>query len=121
MQDDAFDDTDLDPYSAAVVHAVDVAGPAVVRVEVPTEPGRRRRGGTGSGVIISPDGLVLTNSHVVEGVSSVRLALSDGRRMEARVVGDDAHTDLALLRATDGSTLPAARLGDSKRLRAASS
>jgi len=117
MQDMALDETDLDPYSRAVVGAVDAVGSAVVRVEVPTEPGRRRRGGTGSGVIISPDGLVLTNSHVVEGVSSVRLALSDGRRMEARVVGDDAHTDLALLRATDSSTLPTARLGDSKKLR----
>jgi len=109
--------TELDPYSQAVVGAVDAVGPAVVRVEVPPEPGRRRRGGSGSGVIISPDGLVLTNSHVVEGVSSVRLALSDGRRMEARLVGDDAHTDLALLRATDDSTLPTARLGDSKQLR----
>jgi len=109
--------TELDPYSQAVVGAVDAVGPAVVRVEVPPEPGRHRRGGSGSGVIISPDGLVLTNSHVVEGVSSVRLALSDGRRMEARLVGDDAHTDLALLRATDDSTLPTARLGDSKQLR----
>jgi len=109
--------TDLDPYSQAVVGAVDAVGPAVVRVEVPMEPGSRRRGGTGSGVVISPDGLVLTNSHVVDGVSSVRLALSDGRRMDARVVGDDAHTDLALLRATDDSTLPTARLGNSKELR----
>ena len=78
---------------------------------------RRRRGGTGSGVIISPDGLVLTNSHVVNGANRVHLTLADGDRVEARPIGDDPHSDLALLRVTDDATLPAARLGDSKRLR----
>ncbi|HJQ60014.1 MAG TPA: trypsin-like peptidase domain-containing protein [Vineibacter sp.] len=107
----------FDAYSRAVVDVVDSVGPAVVRVETPADPPRRRRSGTGSGVIISPDGLVLTNSHVVQGARSVRLALSDARTVEARVIGDDPHTDLALLRAVDGATLPTARLGDSKALK----
>ena len=80
------DDTPLfDAYSRAVVDVVDLVGPAVVRVETPADPESRRRGGTGSGVVISPDGLVLTNSHVVQGASSVRLALADARTVEAHV------------------------------------
>src|SRR4051794_28468714 len=100
----------LDAYSRAVVDVVDRAGPAVVRVETPADPARRRPGGSGSGVIISPDGFVLTNSHVVQGEHVVRLVLTDARAVEARVLGDDPDTDLALLRITDGSTLPTARL-----------
>jgi S1-C subfamily serine protease len=107
----------FDAYSQAVVDAVDHVGPAVVRVETPDDPRTQRRAGTGSGVVISPDGLVLTNSHVVQRASSVRLTLADARSVEARVLGDDPHTDLALLRVIDNLSLPAARLGDSKRLR----
>jgi S1-C subfamily serine protease len=107
----------LDAYSNAVTRIVDAVGPAVVRVETPADPGRQRRGGTGSGVVISPDGLVLTNSHVVQGARTVRLSLPDSRRVEARVAGDDPHSDLALLLVTDNVTLPAARLGDSKSLK----
>jgi S1-C subfamily serine protease len=107
----------LDAYSQAIVDVVERVGPAVVRVETPAGPTRGQRGGTGSGVIISPDGLVLTNSHVVQGARAVRLALPDARSVEARVLGDDPHTDLALLRVTDDLTLPAAKLGDSKRLK----
>ena len=88
----------LDAYSQAVVDVVEAVGPAVVRVETRTDPARRQRGGTGSGVIISPDGFVLTNSHVVQGEPVVRLALTDARAVEARVLGDDPDTDLALLR-----------------------
>ena len=103
----------LDAYSDAVTRVVDRVGPAVVRVE-PHAGGLLV--GIGSGVIISPDGLVLTNSHVVQGGREARLAISDGRKVEARVLGDDPDTDLALLRAaSDG--LPFARLGDSKLLR----
>ena len=107
----------LDAYSHAIVGVVDTVGPAVVRVETPADPARRKPGGTGSGVIISPDGLVLTNSHVVNGAAALRLSLTDARVIEARLLGDDPDTDLALLRAIDGDHMPAARLGDSKALR----
>jgi S1-C subfamily serine protease len=107
----------FDAYSQAVVDVVDRVGPAVVRVETPPDREKRQRGGTGSGVVISPDGLVLTNSHVVQGASTVRLALADTRTVKARVLGDDPHTDLALLRIVDDVSLPAARLGNSKGLR----
>jgi S1-C subfamily serine protease len=111
------DTTTLDPWSRVIVAAVDAVGPAVVRVETEGDAAQHRPGGTGSGVIISPDGLVLTNSHVVNGAHRVHLTLADARRVEARVVGDDPHSDLALLRVTDDTTLPAARLGNSKALR----
>ncbi len=107
----------FDAYSQAVVDVVDRVGPAVVRVETPPDREKRQRGGTGSGVVISPDGLVLTNSHVVQGASTVRLALADTRTVKARVLGNDPHTDLALLRIVDDVSLPAARLGNSKGLR----
>src|SRR3954467_6542583 len=103
----------LDAYSDAVTRVVDQVGPTVVRVE---PRGRHGRAGVGSGVIISPDGLVLTNSHVVQGSPGVQLLLSDGRTTKARVVGDDPDADLALLRAeSDG--LPFAKLGNSKKLK----
>src|SRR6185437_4226573 len=86
----------------------------VVRVEVHNKQGRP--GGVGSGVIIAPDGLVLTNSHVVEGAREVLLQDAEGRVMEARRLGEDADTDLALLRAGSVRDLPSATLGDSKRL-----
>src|SRR5436190_15001180 len=107
----------FDACSQAVVDVVDRVGPAVVRVETPPDREKRQLGGTGSGVVISPDGLVLTNSHVVQGAAAVRLALADTRTVKARVLGNDPHTDLALLRVVDDVSLPAARLGNSKGLR----
>src|ERR1700737_3461078 len=107
----------FDAYSEAGASVVETVGPAVVRVDTRERGGRPGRGGTGSGVVISPDGLVLTNSHVVQGASTVRLALADTRTVKARVLGDDPHTDLALLRIIDDVSLPAARLGNSKGLR----
>ena len=107
------DDARLDAYSRAVTAVVDRIGPAVVRVE-PQVSGRGA--GMGSGVIISPDGLLLTNSHVMQGAREARLTGSDGRPIEARVIGDDPDTDLALLRA-NGDRLPFAALGDSKLLK----
>jgi len=105
----------LDAYSHAVSSVADAIGPAVVRVEVRNKNGRP--GGVGSGVIIAPDGLVLTNSHVVEAAREVQLQDAEGRVMEARRLGEDPDTDLALLRTGSARDLPSARLGDSKRLR----
>jgi S1-C subfamily serine protease len=106
----------LDAYSRAVIDVVDRVGPAVVRIDVKAKDGRPG-GGTGSGVIVAPDGLVLTNSHVVGGVAQVTVATVDGRNLTARVVGDDPDTDLALVRIDAPVTLPAAALGNSKLLK----
>jgi S1-C subfamily serine protease len=116
LMDSASDDAALlDAYSHAVTGVVDRVGPAVVRVGSVAED--RRRGGIGSGVVIAGDGLVLTNSHVVAGARCVRLAFAGDGEAEAEVLGDDPDTDLALLRTFLPAGVPAARLGDSKRLR----
>jgi S1-C subfamily serine protease len=104
----------LDALSNGIAALVDRVGPAVVRVE-PARNGRQA--GIGSGVIISPDGLVLTNSHVALGLNEARLSDSEGHNMEARLIGEDRDTDLALLRVTDARRLASAVLGDSKELR----
>lgn len=98
----------MDAYSRAVIRVVDDVGPAVVSLEVKRK-GWRRGGGEGSGVIVTPDGYVLTNSHVVHGAAELRAGLPDGRQLTARVVGDDPPTDLALVR-IEGSRLPHAPL-----------
>jgi S1-C subfamily serine protease len=109
-------DTEIfDAYSHAVTSVADTVGPAVVRVEVRGANGRP--GGVGSGVIIAPDGLVLTNCHVVEGAKEIHIQDADGRVMEARKLGEDGDTDLALLRAGSARDLPTAKLGDSKTLK----
>jgi S1-C subfamily serine protease len=107
----------LDTYSRAVIDVVDRVGPAVVGLAVRAE---RARGGTGSGVVVAPDGLILTNSHVAGaagGGAHIAVTTPDGQDLRARLVGDDPDTDLALLRIDESVTLPAARLGDSKRLK----
>jgi S1-C subfamily serine protease len=106
----------LDAYSRAVIDVVDRVGAAVVRIDVKPS-GHARRGGTGSGVIVAPDGLVLTNSHVVGDASRVEVTTVEGRSLTARVMGRDPDTDLALVRVDAPVTLTAAALGDSKRLR----
>ena len=95
----------LDAYSAAVIHAVEEVGPAVVRIET-------GRGG-GSGVVFTPDGFVLTNSHVIASEQPVRVTLPDARSTTAVTIGTDADTDLAVLR-IDVSHLTWAELGDSR-------
>jgi S1-C subfamily serine protease len=108
------DDQALDAYSRVVSQVVERVGPSVVRIDVKRGG---RNAGAGSGVIISPDGLALTNSHVVQGARSVLLTTLEGRELQARVLGDDPDTDLALLRVDEDVTLPAAKLGDSSRLK----
>jgi len=108
----------LDSYSNAVTAVVAKLSPAVVQLAV-SGPGNgeNARQGTGSGVILSPDGLILTNSHVAGGAARITVATSDGRRLTARVIGDDPDTDLCLIRAETREPLPYATLGDSARLK----
>jgi S1-C subfamily serine protease len=106
-------DEPLDPYSARVSHAFETVGPAVVHISAVQANGRA---GTGSGVIFAPDGYLITNSHVAAGASRLSASLTDGRQFEARLVGDDPATDLAVLR-LDASGLPHASFGRSARLK----
>jgi S1-C subfamily serine protease len=108
----------LDAYSNAVIGVTEQVGPAVVRVETGSKaPTARERGGLGSGIVISPDGLVLTNSHVVGSSRQIRLRDVEGIVTDARVLGVDSDTDLALLRADGARDLRYARLGNSQNLR----
>jgi S1-C subfamily serine protease len=108
----------LDAYSNAVIGVTERVGPAVVRVETgPKVRNLRERGGLGSGIVISPDGLVLTNSHVVGPAREIRLRDVEGFDTDAHVLGVDPDTDLALLRADGARDLRHAHLGDSKKLR----
>jgi S1-C subfamily serine protease len=104
----------LDEYSRVVSDVAERVGPSVVRIDVKRGG---RSAGAGSGVIVSSDGLALTNSHVVQGTRVVTLTTVEGREFNARVLGDDPDTDLALLRVEADVSLPAARLGDSSKLR----
>jgi S1-C subfamily serine protease len=108
----------LDAYSAAVVGAVAEVGPAVVSVYVGgAAEAARARGGAGSGVVVTPDGYLLTNEHVVQRLSQARVTFVDGRSVPAVVAGRDPATDLAVLRAQAGA-LPYAQLASGERLRA---
>lgn len=116
------DDHDLlDAYSRAVTAAVEAAGPAVVHVTVEgpaiAERGGSPQRGSGSGVIIAPDGLLLTNHHVVGGAERIAVSLNDGRRASARILGQDPDTDLAVLRIESTETFPIARIGNSKAVK----
>ena len=117
----------LDAYSRTVTAVAEQVSPSVVKIEVqgakpPVErrPGPRRgpeeSGGSGSGFVMTPDGYVLTNSHVVSGAKRITAIFPDGTRLPAHVMGDDPPTDIALVR-VDGGHLPALQFADSSRLR----
>jgi S1-C subfamily serine protease len=111
------DDSELlDAYSQAVIRAVETVGPAVVKIDARSDAGRA---GSGSGVVFTPDGLILTNSHVVDHAAHMSVALPDGRSMRADLVGHDADSDLAVIRVSSptSTSLPWATLGDSRRVR----
>merc|ERR1719231_1015514 len=105
----------MDAYSQAVIGVVDKVGDAVVSINVQGAGGSGAGDSAGSGVILSPDGYVLTNAHVVGDAASVNLALTDGRTLRAAVRGRHVATDLALLHADQGG-LPFAKLGDSDEI-----
>jgi len=107
----------LDAYSNAVISVVEKVGPSVVQIQTnknvsPTTQGQ----GLGSGVIITPDGFILTNSHVVHGARKIDVTLADTRAFPANVIGEDPETDLAVLRIGAGQ-LPSLEFADSKKLR----
>jgi S1-C subfamily serine protease len=104
----------LDAYSNAVISAVDRAGRSVVHIAVRSEG---RRGGAGSGVVVTHDGILLTNSHVVAGARSIDVTFPDGRHSAARLLGEDQDTDLAVLRTDENSAAVPAQLHDSKAVR----
>jgi S1-C subfamily serine protease len=115
----------LDAYSHAVTRVAERVGPAVVRLDIKRRVrGRDAQGhevsqdvgGSGSGFVFTPDGLIATNSHVVSGSSEINVTLSEGRVFRASLIGDDPDTDLAVVR-IDGHKLPSATLGQSRALR----
>jgi S1-C subfamily serine protease len=116
----------LDAYSRAVVHAAETVSPAVVKIDVrkrsPATVGsrggaeQRELRGSGSGFLFTPDGLILTNSHVAGGAARIEVTLSDGQSFDADLIGDDPHTDLAVIRIS-APKLPTAALGSSRGVR----
>jgi len=116
------DDALLDAYSTAVTRAVERVSPSVVKIDVQKSGARnnpsngQRQGGSGSGFVFTPDGLVMTNSHVVHEAATIRLTFADGQHAAATLIGEDPDTDTAVLR-TDAALLSPAALGRSQTLK----
>jgi S1-C subfamily serine protease len=116
------DDSLLDAYSRAVIDAAEKVSPSVVYIQVTSAAKTRRQQpqgeltGSGSGFVFTPDGFILTNSHVVHGANKIDVALMDGRRFQAQVIGDDPDTDLAVIRINAANVVPTS-LGDSNSIR----
>ena len=118
------DDQFLDAYSKAVIGASERVSPAVVHIKVHKKVSSRRgwapldryEAGSGSGFIISPEGFIVTNSHVVSGTNKIEVDAPDGRSFEAQLIGDDPSTDLAVIRIY-ADNLQFLKFGDSKKLR----
>ena len=106
----------LDAYSRVVTEVAEGVSPSVVRIHVEAGRGRNRGEGSGSGFIFTPDGFILTNSHVVHGAGVIRVWTLDAGNFPAQLVGEDPDTDLALLR-VDAPAMRAVKLGDSRKIR----